>query len=48
LAILQFLKIPLIIIKINDIFGDNGTRTRNRMLAKHVFYQLKYIPGKKF
>ena len=25
--------------------GDNGTRTRNRMLAKHVFYQLKYIPG---
>jgi hypothetical protein len=23
--------------------GDNGTRTHNRMLAKHVFYQLKYI-----
>lgn len=38
---------PLGDIPLNVVFGDNGTRTRNRMLAKHVFYQLKYIPKDK-
>jgi hypothetical protein len=26
------------------MIGDNRTRTDNLIFAKHIFYQLKYIP----